>query len=483
MEWTQKPCPYLKTLLRQVQNTEQTQEIRLSEEMPDIARVVCSRGQCVLRSKERRGESMSAAGGVSASVLYLPEDGSSPGSVEVWIPFRLTWNLPKMQREGTMRCQCLLQSIDARMLSARKIMVRASVSVLAEVFEPTDEPISLPEEVPEGLQLLQKTYPALLPREAGEKLFELEDDLKLDGVKELFASEMTLQLNEQSIAADRLVLRGQGQVHCVYLGDDGEIHAARQYVPFAQFVQLDREYDKEADADTMVALSSLETELSEDGVHIRYGLNAQYLVWERTLLQITEDAYFPMHAVQLSTQDLALPMQLDDRTEDVPLVCGACEGKLLDVTFLPSHPTQYREGEEVHVSVGGAFQMLYEDALGELQSSVENLAEELSLPVAADAQLHSILRSVASAEDGTLAQLQIGLQTVSTQSIPMLTAISIGEKEAADEDRPSLILRRMDAQSLWELAKENGSTVEDIRKANSLAQEPEQGQMLLIPIP
>lgn len=482
MEWTQRSCPYLKTVLWQVQNSEQTQELRLSEDMPDIARVVCSRGQCVLRSKDRRGDSMSVAGGVSASVLYIPEDGSAPKSVEIWIPFRLTWNLPKMQRDGVMRCQCLLQSIDARLLSARKIMVRASVSVLAQILEPTDAQIFTPEETPEGLQLLKKTYPALLPREAGEKLVEFEEDVPIAGMKKCFVCQLTPTLSEQSVAGDRLVLRGVGQLHCVYLGDDGEIHALRQDIPFAQFAQLDREYDKEAEAEVMVAVASLETEESEGGIHIRCGLSAQYLVWERTLLEITQDAYFPMHAVQVSTQELNLPMQLDDRAEEVVLSCGACDGKLLDVTFLPAHPTQYREGDETHVSVGGAFQMLYEDALGELQSCVENQAQELSLPVAADAQLYNTIRSVASGEDATIARLQLGMQTVSTQSIPMITAINIGEKEERDEERPSLILRRMDAQSLWELAKANGSTVEDIRKANGLAQEPEQGQMLLIPI-
>jgi LysM repeat protein len=40
----------------------------------------------------------------------------------------------------------------------------------------------------------------------------------------------------------------------------------------------------------------------------------------------------------------------------------------------------------------------------------------------------------------------------------------------------------MDTDSLWELAKETGSTMDAIRKANGLTQEPRQGQMLLIPV-
>ena len=49
-------------------------------------------------------------------------------------------------------------------------------------------------------------------------------------------------------------------------------------------------------------------------------------------------------------------------------------------------------------------------------------------------------------------------------------------------DRPSLILCRMGQEPLWELAKESLSTVEAIRQANGLTEDPAPNQMLLIPV-
>jgi LysM repeat protein len=40
----------------------------------------------------------------------------------------------------------------------------------------------------------------------------------------------------------------------------------------------------------------------------------------------------------------------------------------------------------------------------------------------------------------------------------------------------------MDSDSLWNLAKASGSTMAAIRKANQLTQDPQPGQMLLIPV-
>ena len=78
--------------------------------------------------------------------------------------------------------------------------------------------------------------------------------------------------------------------------------------------------------------------------------------------------------------------------------------------------------------------------------------------------------------------MKLRLQTTANQPIDMISAITVGERKERAQGRPSLILRRMDAESLWELAKASGSTVSAIRKANALTEEPAPGQMLLIPI-
>jgi hypothetical protein len=64
----------------------------------------------------------------------------------------------------------------------------------------------------------------------------------------------------------------------------------------------------------------------------------------------------------------------------------------------------------------------------------------------------------------------------------MITGLELGELQQPDPRRPSLILKRTGGKSLWELAKQNGSTVTAIERANNLQTEPEAEQMLLIPV-
>jgi hypothetical protein len=80
------------------------------------------------------------------------------------------------------------------------------------------------------------------------------------------------------------------------------------------------------------------------------------------------------------------------------------------------------------------------------------------------------------------ARINLKVQVYVNQELPMVCGVTLGQAHQQDGNQPTLILRRMDTDSLWQLAKETGSTMDAIRKANQLTQDPSRGEMLLIPI-
>ena len=79
--------------------------------------------------------------------------------------------------------------------------------------------------------------------------------------------------------------------------------------------------------------------------------------------------------------------------------------------------------------------------------------------------------------------LLLDQETLANRGIPMLTGMEMGSEQEPDPKRPSLILRRAGENSLWELAKETGSTVDAICRANDITDDADLGQqMLLIPV-
>lgn len=481
-------CPCLQRIKRQVQNQEQTQEVRLGDDMPDIGSVLGAWGQVLLRAKEWRTGEMSISGGVMAWVMYAPEGGGPVQWVDTWLPFQMKWELPDTQHDGIIRAQCLLRSIDARSTSARKLMVRASVGAMAEAMLPGEFCQYAPEEVPEDVQLLKNTYPFRLPQEAGEKPFQLEElvNLPSDAPKpeKLIRYEMNPQILDKKIMGSKVVFRGAAMLHILYRGEDGAVHSWDFELPFSQYGELEGDYDHDAQGDIILAVTSLEAELDpEGGLNVKAGLTAQYVISDRNMVTVVEDAYSPKREVAVQTQLQQVPVILEQQTQMVHAQQPERETQnFADVAFYPDHPRMQQKEGGVEVTLPGQFVALYYDAEGALQSTASRWEGSISLSAAPEVEMDGQIFCTGKPQTDLLADLQLELTGCVRQGIPMVTALELGEEKQPDPNRPSLILRRAGEDKLWDIAKRAGATVTAIRDANDLTDEPEKQQILLIPI-
>lgn len=185
IEFQKAELPCLTAVVNEIQNGEQTQELRLPDDMPDVGKVLCAWGQTILRGKEWRADCLTVSGGTLMWVLYAPEDGSENRIVEGWLPFQLRWQLPGDTPEGTVRVTALTRFADARSVSPRKLMLRAGIGVLAQGWIPGTLQRWQSGTVPQPVELLTRRYPLRLPREAGEKLFSMDEELNL-GTADIF---------------------------------------------------------------------------------------------------------------------------------------------------------------------------------------------------------------------------------------------------------------------------------------------------------
>lgn len=496
LKFERTPCRCMRGLLREVQNLEQTQELRLTDGMPDIGRVLGAWGQVMLRSKEWRGDGIGASGGVTVWVLYAPDDGSEARCVDVWVPFQAKWSLPDTDREGAIRLVPLLRNVDARTVSARKLMIRAGIGLLAEAWVPYEADVYSPGELPEGIELLRHTYPIRLPKEVREKTFLLDEELVLPGscprIEKLMRFELLPQLADSRVMAGKVVFRGNGLLRILYRGEDGALHTWDFEIPFSQFEDLEEDYGNEADARIALALTSLELDKTENGdLRLKCGLVAQCVITDQILLEAAEDAYSPWRDVMPTFLDSAIPAVLDQRTETLAGEAALeteC-AKVVDISFMPDHPSVSRMGDQAKIGQTGVFQVLYEDPNGVLQPGQRRWEQELTFAAADDSAL-SVEMCIngfptAQLSGGSIVMkgnlsLKNRAETLCGQK--MISALELGDVKCPDKNRPSVILRRSEGELLWDLAKSCGTTVCAICRANGLNDEPDPDRMLLIPV-
>lgn len=496
IQFRQQACPYLKKATEQTQTLEQSQEVRLPESMPDIGRVLGCWGQVIIRGKEWRGNGMSVSGGVMAWTLYEPEDGSDAQSVECWIPFQMKWDFPQTQRDGFIFVKPSIRFVDARSTSARKLMVRVCVSAAGQALEPAEEQIGIAEGLPGDVQLKISRYPMEIPVESGEKLFELEESLSMPegkpAIHKLIHYQLIPQVVEDKMMAGRLVFRGKANLNMLYQAEDGSLHTWQYPIPFSQFAQLDRDVSDRAKAKVYVVVTSLDVEMDEQlGIKVRSNLSGQYVIYDQVMLDITEDAYSNQRALQLQQQELSLPLRLDEMEQSLEL-SGTVTAEVREMieTWAVNEPPVIRQnGDKADVVLAAIMYVLYVDGDGHLQCAA--VKGENSAEITSDAQNRmefsvspGEVQAYHTADGVTVAgQWDMDISVFSNQGIQSVSGLQLGEMIPLNPDRPSVIIKPLTETSLWELAKACGSTVDAIKNANQLQQEPERGQMLLIPVP
>jgi len=349
--------------------------------------------------------------------------------------------------------------------------------------------------VPEDVQLLRKTYQVCLPVEAGEKSFQLDEELELPAscpkARSFLQARLYPRIVDKRVMSDKVVFRGVADLHTVYQGQDEGLYGWDFEVPLSQYADLDDSYSEEASVLLMPQVTGLETDADEEGrIRLKAGLTCQYVTCDRKDVQVATDAYSPVRKVEPQVQTLILPAieSMDTQTLLLQHTMSA-DGMPVDVSVLCDQVRKQSLPEQVRLEIPALGQILYYDVEGGIQSTASRWEDSIYTEPYADGNVEvNILPtgqcSAEPTEGGMSVETNVILETVvtSAKGLPMVTGLEMGQPMPKDPNRPSVILRRVGPEGLWGMAKGAGSSVDAICKANGLLEEPEEGRMLLIPV-
>ncbi len=484
----------MKTAAWDMKNEELVQEVRLPDGMEDMSRVLGTWGQILIRSKEWRPEGMSITGGVTAWVMYTGENSNSPNWIEVWMPYQLRWPFMESKSDGKICVSCSIQSMDARMVSSRKIILRCVISVAGQGLEHSSVEVFAPAELPQDVQLLQTTYPVTLVKEAGEKPFALEEELHLPGecadCERLVWCSIQPEIMDKKIMADKAVFRGSVLVKMLCSCVDGRLHSCDFEIPFSQYAELDGEYGANARMWISPVVTNMEPELGGDGcLRLKAGLIGQYIIYDTHEISVVEDAYSPERLVQPQLQMLNCEALLDmsqqiAKKEQMIDFDGA---EIIDVSCFCGQPTVYSDNGDIEMT--GSVQVLGMDSDGHMQA--DNGPWKHNHTILSDSSCKMMVctqptgkTQISFGPEGDSAKQDIMLDVRCTAMSAIQMVVGMTAEEAAEKNpaRPNLILRKAGDQSLWEMAKTCGSTMDKIRQANGFTGEPDPETVLMIPV-
>ena len=157
---------------------EQTQELIIPDAMPDAARTLICYAEPELQSKTSRAGSLLVTGNLRASCLYADEAGGLQ-LLTTDVPFTLKLESSDLQELTQSVVRCSVRSADSRLINSRKVLLRISVLVQADGYEPWTEEVRALTDAPACLQQKTQTYTNAVPVETAERAFQVSEELNV----------------------------------------------------------------------------------------------------------------------------------------------------------------------------------------------------------------------------------------------------------------------------------------------------------------
>lgn len=475
---------------------EETMETAIPEYCPDMARIVDTVGQLKIREKSAAEGRLSVAGTVKVTVLYTSEESAGVRSVSLSVPFSAAMEDQRLQHCRTVCVDGRLLLAEARMVTNRKLYVRVLPELTATGYAcPTKSVCCETEEEPSLRVKREETVLELMTAVEEREFTFTQENMIGDGremPEDLLCDRIALAVTECQHFGSKLVVKGEAALSALYRSEQQNLCAYDAVLPFSQIVDgIDAAEDAtfHAEVRPMEGETRLIRTDSGSGFGVVQKIALLVCVYEKRPMSYIADLYSTRYpcAVQrkmlhFATDRVCEPVR-EEAVQRLEFGQNRPFAYLTDASCDQADMTAGENGTQLHTRV--RMRVLYLDETG-APMSTERSGEVSTVTARTPDSVHAVCRPASMRVSGGVCEvsLPVEFQMHKTARHQLMQVVSAERQtEAAEEEMPSLVLRRMASEeTLWDLAKQYRTDEAAIRSANQLEEgEAIPERMLLIP--
>lgn len=487
--------PILDTVLSQ----EETMESIVPDAFPDVSRIIYAGGNAFLTAKQAGEGCAKIMGTACINVLYVPEGEQMPRSLALNLPFQCTGDCPQINGSTQVHGMVLSLSADARLINPRKLFVKAEVKIRLKVYgqdsrEMTCDMASDENGIMQKLMMHHKDFSigAVL-----EKPFLFSDTLRQSSTKpnmeELLCCRAEPGMVEAKYIGKKLVCKGDVLLTVLYRSGT-ELIPARFELPFSQILEMEGSFD-EGEPDVTVVLKSTDCHLQEAELEVSVEAFIQATLWSHRNITLLSDVYSTAEPldVERAANSICTMSELSSRRENARKFCesGIPAKQVLSCTVNMGPLSSQRQDSGVQYSTDASMDILYLSEDNALCGVNYLIPISCNVDLAPDYTCSCHCRPVGEVMAVPVTggfevrmEAEFCWRTMKMETVSCVASVRRSNVAVKDEQKPSVIIRMVSSgETLWDIAKSCGSTIQDICAANELSSESAvPGELLLIPI-
>ncbi len=489
-------------------------DINVPDSKPDAIRILSERAIPVLEQKKALTGRLVLSGKLDFCVLYATnEEDNKIQCLKGKIPFEETINMENLEERDNAEVRWTLEDFQVSMINSRKISMKAVLAFVAEARELVDEEIVTDVEAEEPIYTKKETVRMLQLLAQKKDTFRVKEELTLDNnrpnIYELLWEDVGFHHMEIRPEEGRLSIQGEMEVFLLYTGEE-EGHSL-QWMTATFPVQGDLECQgaKEgAICDIRWSPEHFEMAVAPDFdgeervVHIEGILGLDIQMYEEEEVSMLADAYSTAKELTLkkapgqweqlmlnNESQIRLNPQLN-RGDNKAKIMQSCYGQGI------AQIEQVRQtGQGLEIEGKVALSVLYVTA--EDETPFDSMKEKIPFTLKVEVpELNEDCRIFVRAH---VEQVELAMNSTDqlevrvTLNVHSLVLCKPKAEHIISMEEAQLNMERLQempgmvgyivqpGDNLWEIAKENHTTMEKIQELNQLSgEELHKGQKLVI---
>ena len=450
--------------------------------MPDIGEILDVTSCVFIRSKDVSQGRVKIEAECVLSVLFTPENGEGVFILPVTLPFYISAEDSFIHAESRCIAELTLAAAEAKMINSRKIFARAELAAQLSCYEEkilcvTSDALC---EQPLCKRSSEVTITPVTCIE--EKAFVITEDYQIPAAKgeitKILSKTVSITPQEAKTVGSKIVFRGTISTNLCCLNSRDEIEGLDFVSSFSQVVETGCERDVSHTALSLMP-SAFYADISSNGsdhsISIQAHVVAQLTCMENRSISCLADVYSNTckASVRFREDEYFCAKSPFSRRETVREIIECDSGsKIISCRAMLSKPSVV--GGEIIAE--GEMRVLYCQPDGLLRRISRRICVKSGFDIRENEELRVDCVcmpewSSSPTMSGIEVRAVVCMEGAVFEKVALCSIenISLSEYEGSQADLPSaVILRASSADSLWEIAKNNRSTVELIRSVNHL---------------
>ncbi len=470
---------------------------------PDILDTICTSGVVSIYKKEVQDEKVRLDGCINTYIMYMPDGADDMvRGLNTTVDFSESISVPEAREGMSVVSEVSIKSIEAKVINGRKVGVKAALEVRLKIYSNEDVEIVNEIQNRDDIQILKEDLKVNSLIGQGETKIYAKDNIQIDNIDdlaEILKAQISLTDKDIKVSYNKVLTKAEAEIKIMYLTEDNRINTINYKIPVVGFIDIPNvSEDNICDVNYEIKNIIIKPNAQEEhSIYVEMEIEVKCYVYENKQINLIQDLYSPNEKLEFDNKQISAIIDKQNKidvkqirenvnfqdVDGLKLIDVDVSASILNETKINSKILYEAELNMKFLFENSKSQIIVKEAKIPFEYTLENLqnGESLNTDNVIDIKNQDFILQDGGNVDCNI-DLQIATNMYRTANINTIDNIQEnGDREEQDYSIVIYVVKKGD--TLWNIAKQFGSTVESIAKVNDIenANQIMPGQKLFIP--